>query len=118
LSETEDKRPQNRGQLLEQSIRSSPYAPHAESLHFPFLVLEAKAGKGPSDLNHVEVQTAFAIQLLLKLQYDLKEAAGPASRWASGPLVWFVANRGEHWHVAAAYTQKEKGEVHYVSSSP
>jgi hypothetical protein len=60
------------------------------------------------------MQTAFSIRTLLKLQWDLKVAAGNNSEWESGPLVWFLANKGESWRVAAAFVQDMRGEQHFV----
>lgn len=82
---------------------------------FLFLVLEAKSEKSKDTFTDVEMQTAFSIRTLLKMQWDLKQAAGEGSEWESGPLVWFFANKGEMWRVAAAYIHDDGLIQHFVS---
>ncbi len=115
LSWTEDKRPASGGRSIGESINSSPFRPDGEPIVFPFLVLEAKSEKGRDGFSDVEMQTAFTIRVLLKLQEDLRNAAGEESEWETGPLVWFLANKGEHWRVAAAYIEYNKGVQNFVS---
>ena len=115
MDSEEDKRPEFKGQLLRESIAHSPFKGDGESVLFPFLVLEAKSEKGSDGFGSTQIQTAFAIRRLLILQHDLKSATGRESQWGSGPLVWFLAHRGETWRVAAAYVQVEEDVPHYVS---
>lgn len=80
-------------------------------------MLEAKSEKSADGFTNCETQTAFAIRTLLKLQNDLKEAAGNDSQWETGPLVWFLMNRGEEWRVAAAYYEKVGDTQRYVRTA-
>jgi hypothetical protein len=115
LQWTEDKRPTSGGKMIGESIRSTPFRPDGEPIVFPFLALEAKSEKGSDNFSDIETQTAFTIRLLLSLQEDLKTASGKDSEWESGPLVWFLANKGEQWRVAAAYIEYLNGVRHHVS---
>jgi hypothetical protein len=84
-------------------------------LLFPFLVLEAKVEKGKEGFEHAEVQSALPIMEALKLQYDLMKVPGNTVEVPGGPLVWFLANRGEHWRVYAAYVVEDNERPTYVS---
>jgi len=87
-----------------------------EPLLFPFLVLEAKSEKSPENFEHMEIQTAFPIKNALQLQYDLLKAKGNRMDVPGGPLVWFLANRGEDWRVYGAVVHEEDGRPNYVCS--
>ncbi|RDL40397.1 uncharacterized protein BP5553_00376 [Venustampulla echinocandica] len=106
LCETKDKR-------AVESIRSTPFRPGGESIVFPFLVLEAKSEKSRDGFGDIEAQTAFTIRQLLKLQEDLRRATRKDSKWESGPLVWFLANKGALWRVAAAHIEHKNGVQYY-----
>lgn len=56
---------------LGELVRSSPFKDGIEPLLFPFLILEAKSGKSSSGFREIQMQTAFPIFALLKLQQDL-----------------------------------------------
>jgi hypothetical protein len=103
------------GKSIGECIRFTPFRPDGEPIVFPFLALEAKSEKGRDGFSDVEMQTAFTIRALLKLQGDLRNATGEDSEWESGPLVWFLSYKGEQWRVAAAYIEYENGVEHYVS---
>lgn len=111
---TEDKRPASAGKHIGESLRTSPFRPDGEPIIFPFLALEAKSEKGSYNFSDIQIQTAFTIYTLLKLQEELRQAAGEESQWETGPLVWFLANKGEMWRVAAAYIEYEGAIQHYV----
>ena len=115
LKRTEDKRAVAEGKMIGETIKSTPFRPGGDPLVFPFLALEAKSEKGKDSFSDIETQTAFVIRSLLELQEDLRRAAGEDSEWESGPLVWFLANKGEQWRVAAAYIEYQNGVRHYVS---
>lgn len=89
---------------------------------FPFLVLEAKSGTSADDWHSIQMQTAFSIRTLLETQNKLRLAAGAESKWRSGPLVWFLLNKGEDWRLSAAYVEDGRenantiGNVDYVSA--
>lgn len=115
LFDTVDKRPAVGGQMIRDSIKSSPFSPGDNPLVFPFLALEAKSEQGSDGFSDIETQTAFTIHSLLSLQEQLRIAAGEDSQWESGPLVWALANKGEQWRVAAAYIDHRSGVQHHVS---
>ncbi|OBT59599.1 hypothetical protein VE04_00034 [Pseudogymnoascus sp. 24MN13] len=106
---TEDKRVEAGGKMIGESVQSTPFRPDGEPIVFPFLALEAKSEKGRDAFSDIETQTAFTIRSLLTLQENLRRAAGEDSEWESGPLVWFLANKGEQWRVAAAYIDYKSG---------
>lgn len=113
---TEDKRVSAGGKMIGDSLRSTLFRPDGESIVFLFLVLEAKSEKGRDNFNDIETQTAFAVHALLTLQAELKNAAGEDSEWESGPLVWFLAYKGEQWRVSAAYIEYKSDIRHHVST--
>ncbi|SPO04779.1 uncharacterized protein DNG_07464 [Cephalotrichum gorgonifer] len=82
-----------------------PMNQHGDRQLFPFLVLEAKSGTSSDDWHSIQMQTAFSIRTLLETQNKLRIAAGPESKWQSGPLVWFLLNKGEDWRLSAAYVE-------------
>jgi hypothetical protein len=73
------------------------------SLLFPFLVMEAKSGKGGSNFDEIEIQTALPIRNLLILQHKLQHAEFNTMKVPGGPLAWFLANVGETWRVYGCY---------------
>jgi hypothetical protein len=79
------------------TLRHSPFDDGLVS--YPFLILEAKAEKGAVGFSAVEAQTAFPIRTLLKIQQELQTVSEPNHENDPGPLVWFLANRGEEWRV-------------------
>ncbi|OCL07705.1 hypothetical protein AOQ84DRAFT_294587, partial [Glonium stellatum] len=82
-------------------------------LLFPFLVLEAKGEKGTENFGHMEIQTAFPIKNALELQYNLLKTHGNTMDVPGGPLVWFLAYRGEDWRVYGAVIYEEEGRPNY-----
>ncbi|OOQ87554.1 hypothetical protein PEBR_15558 [Penicillium brasilianum] len=92
---------------LRETIEVSPFQPEGKPLLYPFLVIEAKSSKG-ADKGEVNMQTAFVIRRLLNVQLALKLATGEETQWESGPLVWFLAWRGEIWEISAAYVIKSE----------
>ncbi|RYP08292.1 hypothetical protein DL765_008834 [Monosporascus sp. GIB2] len=83
-------------------------------LLFPFLILEAKREKGAENFEHMEIQTPFPIKHALQLQYDLLHTRGNTMDVPGGPLVWFMANRGEDWRVYAGHVQEREGRPKYL----
>lgn len=98
------------------TLNTSPFGRDREPLHFPFLVLEAKSEKGPDTFGSTEIQTAFPIMTLLRLQADLLQTAGEHSAWP-GPLVWFFSNKGEQWRVAVGVVETADNARQYVRFS-
>jgi hypothetical protein len=105
--------PQFKGQELRDILECSPFNEMRDQVLFPFLVLEAKSETGDS-FDDIEIQTAFAIKKLLDIQLKLQLATGERSQWQSGPLIWFLSNRGDDWRVAAAYVEMHGKRAHYV----
>ena len=88
-------------------IRCSPFQDCDDPLLFPFLILEAKREKRSEGFVDVQIQTAFPIFTLLKLQEDLQHRVSKDTA-GGGPLVWFFANRGEYWRVYGCYITKQE----------
>jgi hypothetical protein len=86
--------PQFEGQELRDILECGPFNEMRDQVLFPFLVLEAKSETGDS-FDDIEIQTAFAIKKLLDIQLKLQLATGERSQWQSGPLIWFLSNRGD-----------------------
>jgi len=79
---------------------------------FPFLICEAKKQQGNTFLA-CQHQTAFPIWKLLKLQEDLEKASHANLDELGGPLVWFLANRGEVWKLYGCYiTNDQIGQIY------
>jgi hypothetical protein len=113
--ESEHSRPRSIEEVLQVSINPDN---GGDPLLFPFLLLEAKGEKGPENFEHMEIQTSFPIKHALKLQYDLLKTRGNTMDVPGGPLIWFLANRGEDWRVYAAFVHEEDGRPNYVSFYP
>ncbi|KAG5744247.1 hypothetical protein H9Q70_013048 [Fusarium xylarioides] len=98
---------------LNRNIRSSPFKPDGEPIAFPFLIIEAKSEKGSDAFTNIQTQTSFAIRELLMIQQGLARAADEDVEWDAGPLVWFIAYKGEQWRVHTAYVDERDGKVFY-----
>lgn len=106
---------------LRETIEYSPFGPEGEPLLYPFLIMEAKPSNSAGRAE-VDMQTAFCIKRLLKLQYDLRAATGDDTQWSTGPLVWFLNWRGESWDISAGFPETQPDinvnpEIYYVSDS-
>ena len=85
-----------------EAIRCSSFKDCDDPLLFPFLLLEAKPEQISKGFQDIQIQTAFPIWALLRIQEDLQGRAYKDT--ASGsPLIWFFANRGEYWRVYGCY---------------
>jgi hypothetical protein len=93
--------------MIKTSINSKK---DGSSLHFPFLVMEAKAENSHEGFDHAEVQSGLPIIAALKCQYEMMKIAANTVEVPGGPLVWFLANRGEHWRLYAAYVVEDQGQ--------
>jgi hypothetical protein len=102
--------------LLRETLKSSPFRQDGEPLLFPFLVLEAKSGKGKDHFDSIEMQTAFVIRALLQLQHGLQLATGEDTSWSAGPLVWFLSSKGEQWQIASSFVEYEDESTFYYVS--
>lgn len=86
-------------------------------LLYPFLIMEAKSEKSVDNFAQIEVQTCFPIRHALRLQHGLMNTPGNRMDVPGGPLVWFLASKGESWRVYGAYmrVENETNEPSYVS---
>ncbi|KAL2817961.1 hypothetical protein BDW59DRAFT_152285 [Aspergillus cavernicola] len=85
-------------------LRTTPFKSETDPLLYPFLLLEAKSEASSSGFDAIQVQSAFPIHALLKLQEELRSHVD----WSPGeerfePLVWFLASRGDQWRVYASH---------------
>ena len=101
---------------VRQAVRSTPFREDGDPLLYPFLILEAKSGKGQDSFDAIERQTAFPIRTLLKLQEDLAQQCSNHPTWQDGPTVWFLANKGEEWRVSAGFVNPYEKDSGYVRS--
>ncbi|KAF1957856.1 hypothetical protein CC80DRAFT_546912 [Byssothecium circinans] len=101
--------------ILEDVIETCIHtAKRGSLLMFPFLFSEAKRDRSADSFYDMEIQTALPIQRALKLQLDLQNTYGNSMKPPGGPLVWFLANRGELWRVYGAYTQERAGKTMFL----
>lgn len=102
---------------LRDLLEVSPFKGDRKPLLFPFLLLEAKSAT-VGDSAGVEMQSAFTIHRLLKVQDELRAATRVDSMWATGPLVWFFGWHGQDWYVKGNFIDYTSGSPHrYVSFS-
>ena len=92
-------------------FKNSPFKGNSRPLLYPFLIVEAKSEKSDDSFSDAEEQTAFPIKTLLELQYDLSKRVNRFS--GSGPLVWFLTNRGDSWRVYVCHVN-EKEPISWV----
>jgi hypothetical protein len=95
---------------------NQPLRQTGDRIIFPFLVLEAKSADSSCSWHSINMQTAFSIRAFLETQNLLRNAAGRHSKWQSGPLVWFLANKGEDWRLYAAYMQLAPATAHTIGT--
>lgn len=76
-------------------------------LYYPFLIVEAKSGKGEGNFDAIEVQTALPIRNALALQNELRNSEFNGMPVPGGPLCWFFSNIGESWRVYGCYMSDE-----------
>ncbi|KAE8358633.1 hypothetical protein BDV27DRAFT_65974 [Aspergillus caelatus] len=100
-------------QRLRDTIEVSPFDDEGERLLFPFLIMEAKSGKH-GDMAAVEMQTAFCIRRLLRLQHELRNA-GEGRGGTFEPLVWFLSWSGERWNVAGCFAKDTRSSIEWVT---
>lgn len=109
-------KPQHVHQLLDPSPFERPLRQTGDSLLFPFLILEAKSGTASDDWHSIQMQTALPIRAFLEAQDSLRRATKSRSKWTSGPLVWFFANRGEDWRLSAAFMNDSPNNSHITGT--
>lgn len=82
---------------------------------FPFLILEAKSETSKDNFHDINNQTGLAIREMLNLQIELFKLAGRSYGENVGPIVWYIATRGDLWKIHVAYVNMVQGKPHYVS---
>lgn len=97
-------------------LKFTPFKEQERPLMFPFLISEVKTKKGGS-FQQAEAQTAFPIWKLLRLQEELETQAKMRLDEQGGPLVWFLANKGEDWRLYGCYIETQETEDQEHSSS-
>jgi hypothetical protein len=116
IHKTLDAKPQQVHELLDPSPFKRPLKQIGDPLVFPFLILEAKSGTAMDDWHSIQMQTSLPIRAFLEAQNALRRATERRSRWKTGPLVWFFANRGEDWPLSAAFMQDGKARFHTMGN--
>ncbi|KAJ4359985.1 uncharacterized protein N0V89_000544 [Didymosphaeria variabile] len=97
--------------IVEDVVETSLHPNNGGSqLLFPFLVVEAKSEKGVASFEQMELQTCFPIQNSLQLQLELLETQGNTMGVPGGPLVWYLAYRGEDWRLYAGHVEVQDGK--------
>jgi hypothetical protein len=86
-----------------------------KALLFPFLIIEAKSRTGAS-FEDCNLQTALPILKMLKIQEDLQKKSQMTLEYG-GPLVWYIAYRGEDWRLSGCYISEKLGGTSYVSAT-
>lgn len=104
--------------LLRDTLEASPFKRSREPLLFPFLLIEAKSDT-TGDAAGVEMQSAFAIERLLRVQDQLRPAADAETGWITEPVVWFFGWHGQDWYVKGSFINDATGpDPKYVSIPP
>jgi hypothetical protein len=75
---------------------------------YPFLIIEAKKEYKAPGFRYLEMQTAFPIRRLLKVQEVLRASSGADL----DPLVWFFGYQGEEWRLYAGVLDGPKTVVY------
>lgn len=72
-------------------------------LMYPFMMFEAKREEDSNGFRDIEMQSAFALYRVLKIQDDLRK------RYAHHePLVWFFGSHGEEWRLYGCVMEENK----------
>jgi hypothetical protein len=100
-------------ETLRETVESTVLSHGGNSLLFPFLVIEAKSRNGDS-FNACNRQAALPILKMLKIQEDLQMKSQMTLEYG-GPLVWYIAFRGEDWRLSMCYISKMSDKSSYVS---
>ncbi|KAI0514644.1 hypothetical protein F5B22DRAFT_225936 [Xylaria bambusicola] len=99
------------GRFLESLVQVQPHSGGGESMLFPFMVVEAKAGKAAYEWDTILRDTAFPIYTYLNAQQSLIIANAQRSRWTAGPLVWFFMSKGQDWRLYLAYQERTSASM-------
>ncbi|CEJ90160.1 hypothetical protein VHEMI05961 [[Torrubiella] hemipterigena] len=80
---------------------------------FPFRILEAKSETSKDNFHDINNQTGLAISEMLNLQIELFKLAGRSYGENVGPIVWYIATRGDLWKIHVAYVNMVKDKPQY-----
>jgi hypothetical protein len=97
---------------VEDLIHTTPFRNIGDPLHFPFLVFEAKSEDG-NGFHRCGIQTALPIWAFLNYQRGLQADPAILSE-QGGPLVWYIAYRGDNWRVSGACVVTKDNQTEYV----
>lgn len=102
-------------ETLRQTVDSTVLNHKGNCLLFPFLIIEAKSGSG-ANFNACDEQTSLPILQMLKLQEDIQAKSQMRLEYG-GPLLWYIAYKGEDWRLSACFTRVSQisGKSSYVS---
>jgi hypothetical protein len=103
------------GVTLWETVESTVLNHKGNSLLFPFLIIEAKKRHG-APFEYCNLQTAAPILKMLKMQEDLQKKSNMTLEYG-GPLVWYIAYRGEDWRLSGCYVSDKPDEPLYASST-
>ena len=98
------------------ALKSTVLSHTGKSLLFPFLIIEAKKRDGAS-FDDCNMQSALPILEMLQVQEDMQRKSQMTLEYG-GPLVWYIAYRGEDWRLSGCYISEKPGPASYVSSVP
>ncbi|KAF8857143.1 hypothetical protein BDZ45DRAFT_726925 [Acephala macrosclerotiorum] len=99
-----------------ETVESTVLNHKGNSLLFPFLIVEAKSRNGAS-FEDCDAQTALPVLKMLKIQEDLQRKSQMTLEYG-GPLVWYIAYRGEDWRLSGCYISEKPGGPSYASPIP
>lgn len=99
-----------------EDLTITPFKKELNFMIFPFLVLEAKSAKTGDTFEDVDLQSSLAIMEVLRIQWELFTKAGRSDTLCfQGPFAWYIAYKGHHWRLHAAFAETVEGDPEYVS---
>jgi hypothetical protein len=105
LNSHDNRKPLNEGWKRIRDTVKVTFKEELTPLLFPFMIMEAKSGKSGFDVQAIAAQTIYCIEDLLRMQLNLRTAAGKTT---FQPLIWFIGYAGQSWHISACYTHMER----------
>ena len=110
-----DPREGHEDQTLEDTLSPSLFPKETGPIVFPFLLGESKSASSAGSIQCINRQIALMVEKMLRIQDGLRTAAGSASNWIAGPLVWCFLHRGSSWRLSAGYMPEGKKVTTIVS---
>lgn len=93
------------------ALKSTVLNHEGNSLLFPFLIIEAKK-RDSASFDDCNMQSALPILEMLKVQEDMQRKSQMTLEYG-GPLVWYIAYRGEDWRLSGCYISEKPGPASY-----